>query len=48
MLQDRGYTQISHVIEFFGVCPACQKTSARAHGIKTGKSKRLIVAIPSP
>jgi Fur family ferric uptake transcriptional regulator len=47
MLQDRGYTQISHVIEFFGVCTACQKTSSRAHGIKTGKSKRLIVATPS-
>jgi Fur family ferric uptake transcriptional regulator len=24
MLQDRGYTQISHVVEFFGICPACQ------------------------
>ena len=27
MLQDRGYTQVSHVIEFFGVCPTCQKTA---------------------
>ena len=26
MLQDRGYAQVSHVIEFFGVCPSCQKT----------------------
>ncbi|MBL9215474.1 MAG: transcriptional repressor [Opitutaceae bacterium] len=25
MLQDRGYTQISHVVEFFGICPTCQK-----------------------
>jgi Fur family ferric uptake transcriptional regulator len=27
MLQDRGYTQLSHVVEFFGVCPACQKVA---------------------
>lgn len=23
-LQDKGYAQISHVVEFFGVCPTCQ------------------------
>jgi len=28
ILQERGYTQISHVVEFFGVCPACQQTAA--------------------
>lgn len=27
MLQDRGYTQVSHVVEFFGICPACQKAA---------------------
>ena len=27
MLQDRGYTQLSHVVEFFGVCPSCQKVA---------------------
>ncbi len=27
MLQDRGYTQLSHVVEFFGICPSCQKTA---------------------
>ena len=27
MLASRGYTEVSHVLEFFGVCPAC---SARA------------------
>lgn len=27
MLADRGYTQVSHVVEFFGVCPACQKAA---------------------
>lgn len=27
LLQDRGYTQVSHVVEFFGVCPKCQPAS---------------------
>ncbi len=27
LLQERGYTQISHVVEFFGICPACQKVA---------------------
>lgn len=26
-LQDQGYAQISHVLEFFGVCPACQQAA---------------------
>ncbi|MGE4112220.1 MAG: Fur family transcriptional regulator [Burkholderiales bacterium] len=25
IILDRGYTQVSHVVEFFGVCPACQQ-----------------------
>ncbi|MFA5056911.1 MAG: Fur family transcriptional regulator [Opitutaceae bacterium] len=25
MLRERGYDQVSHMVEFFGVCPACQK-----------------------
>lgn len=24
MLRDRGYTDLSHLVEFFGVCPTCQ------------------------
>ncbi len=28
-LVERGYTQLSHLVEFFGVCPPCQQTSAR-------------------
>lgn len=24
LLQDRGYTEVSHVVEFFGICPKCQ------------------------
>lgn len=27
MLTDRGYAQVSHVVEFFGLCPACQKSA---------------------
>ena len=27
VLENRGYTQISHVVEFFGVCPACQRVA---------------------
>ena len=26
MLEDRGYAEVSHVVEFFGLCPACQPT----------------------
>ncbi len=29
LLQERGYTQVSHVVEFFGVCPKCQPATAR-------------------
>jgi Fur family ferric uptake transcriptional regulator len=25
VLHERGYTQLSHIVEFFGVCPECQK-----------------------
>ncbi|MBL9215166.1 MAG: transcriptional repressor [Opitutaceae bacterium] len=31
MLQERGYTQISHIVEFFGVCPTCQKVAPVRH-----------------
>lgn len=35
LLQDRGYTQVSHVVEFFGVCPACQQAvTARGTSVK--------------
>ena len=30
-LHDKGYAQISHVIEFFGVCPACQHAAMAAN-----------------
>jgi len=28
MLQDRGYSEVTHVVGFFGMCPACQQTAA--------------------
>jgi Fe2+ or Zn2+ uptake regulation protein len=27
LLRDRGYAQVSHVVEFFGVCPKCQQVA---------------------
>lgn len=35
-LQARGYTQVSHVVEFFGLCPACQRPAAGKRGTQTG------------
>lgn len=29
LLLDRGYTDVSHVVEFFGLCPKCQQAHAR-------------------
>ena len=29
-LAERGYAQVSHVVEFFGVCPKCQSAATRA------------------
>jgi len=28
LLTERGYAQVSHVVEFFGVCPQCQSAAA--------------------
>jgi Fur family ferric uptake transcriptional regulator len=27
LLQERGYAQVSHVVEFFGICPKCQQAA---------------------
>lgn len=27
-LRHKGYSQVSHVLEFFGLCPACQQSAA--------------------
>ncbi len=37
-LQDKGYARISHVLEFFGVCPACQQAAK--------SNRETTVAIP--
>lgn len=31
-LHERGYARVSHVVEFFGLCPACQRTDAATRG----------------
>lgn len=31
-LQERGYAQVSHVVEFFGLCPACQQAAGNHTG----------------
>lgn len=28
VLRDRGYAELTHLVEFFGVCPACQQKAA--------------------
>lgn len=28
VLRDRGYSELTHLVEFFGVCPACQQKAA--------------------
>jgi len=30
MLRERGYQQVTHMVEFFGVCPDCQKQTAES------------------
>lgn len=37
LLTERGYTQLSHVVEFFGLCPRCQQAAP---------ARRLAPAIP--
>ena len=31
MLRERGYQQVTHMVEFFGVCPDCQKKMAESN-----------------
>ncbi|WP_438482070.1 Fur family transcriptional regulator [Oleiharenicola lentus] len=41
LIKERGYTEVSHVVEFFGVCPTCQKDAtsrtSRVNGVSAGK-----------
>ena len=41
MLQDRGYTQVSHVVEFFGICPTCQKAAPTRQGAPSIPETRI-------
>lgn len=41
MLQERGYRQISHVVEFFGVCPQCQQAAPARNVIPAIPNDRL-------
>ena len=31
VLRERGYGQVTHLVEFFGVCPECQRKAAESH-----------------
>ncbi len=31
LLQERGYAEVSHVVEFFGICPKCQQAAPTRH-----------------
>jgi Fe2+ or Zn2+ uptake regulation protein len=33
MLRERGYDQVTHMLEFFGVCPDCRKKAASASAL---------------
>ncbi len=35
-LQDHGYAQLSHVVEFFGVCRDCQRVAKPVRGTSVG------------
>jgi Fur family ferric uptake transcriptional regulator len=35
MLRDRGYEQVTNLVEFFGVCPDCQKKAAEFSRVPT-------------
>ena len=47
MLQDRGYTEVSHVVGFYGVCPACQK-AAPARATSPGAAVRAVSPAAAP
>ena len=48
MLQDRGYTEVSHVVGFYGICPACQKaTPGRAVSPGAAATRSAAPTIPA-
>lgn len=42
VLRERGYAELTHLVEFFGVCPACQQQAA---GNRVAEAK---AAAPTP
>lgn len=36
-----GFQEITHRLEFFGVCPDCQRVRTRAAGSKEGRDRKL-------
>jgi len=36
MLRERGYEQVTHLVEFFGVCPDCQKKTSELNPLPVG------------
>ena len=40
LLTDRGYAQVSHVVEFFGVCPQCQSATSGRRTIPPSPPER--------
>ena len=45
MLQDRGYSEVTHVVGFFGVCPSCQQV-APAREIAPAMARSINTAMP--
>ena len=41
MLTERGYAGISHVVEFFGVCPACQQVAPNRNAVPAIPQEQL-------
>lgn len=35
VLRERGYVQLSHLVEFFGICPTCQSAPPRRGSVPT-------------
>ncbi len=38
VLRERGYTQLTHLVEFFGICPKCQSAPPR-RGVSPGAKR---------
>lgn len=46
LLRDRGYTDLSHLVEFFGVCPACQNPAPQRQSAPAGAERQIAPAMP--